>query len=303
MNARPSAAIRPRRSVLYVPGSNARAIDKARQLPCDAVILDLEDAVAPDMKDTARAAVLAAVRAAGFGAREVIVRVNALDTAWGVPDLRAMGDCPADAVLVPKIRSADDILHYDAALAHAPAALRLWAMVETAACVFRLDGIAATAASTRLACLVMGTNDLAKELRMQLDPLRAPLAAVLGLAVVAARSHELALLDGVFNAFADTEGFEAQCRQGLAYGFDGKTLIHPRQVEPCNAVFSPSEASIAWARRVRSAFDLPENAARGALTVDGAMVERLHLAEADRLLALDAAIRTQGNSQAAPTST
>lgn len=282
---------RPRRSALYVPASSARAIDKARQLPCDAVILDLEDAVAPEAKPAARAAATAAIRSGGFGPREVILRVNARDTEWGIADLVAARGSGADAVLVPKIRSADDVLDYDAALGDAPDTLRLWAMVETAISVFRLEEIAAAAAQTRLECLVIGSNDLAKEMRMTLDVQRAPLAAVLGLAVAAARAHGLAVLDGVYNAFDDDAGFAAQCQQGADWGFDGKTLIHPRQVEPCNAAFSPSAAELARARRVVEAFARPENAGRGALNVDGEMVERLHLARAERLLALDATMR------------
>ncbi len=282
---------RPHRSALYVPASNARAIDKARQLPCDAVILDLEDAVAPASKAAARDAAVAAIRAGGFGRRELVLRVNAVDTEWGVADLVAALGSGADAVLVPKVRSATDVLNYDAALGDAPDTLRLWAMVETAISVFRLEEIAAAAAQTRLECLVIGSNDLAKEMRMSLDVQRAPLAAVLGLAVAAARAHGLAVLDGVYNAIDDDAGFAAQCRQGADWGFDGKTLIHPRQVEPCNAAFSPSPAELERARRVVEAFAQPENAGRGALRVDGAMVERLHLAQAERLLALDAAVR------------
>lgn len=287
---------RPRRSALYVPASSARAIDKARQLPCDAVILDLEDAVAPEAKAAARVAAVAAIRAGGFGAREVVLRVNARDTEWGVADLVAARDSGADAVLAPKIRSAEDVLDYDAALGDAPQTLRLWAMIETAACVLRLDAIAAAAAGTRLECLVLGTNDLAKELRVRLDAQRAPLAAVLGLAVAAARTHGLTVLDGVYNAFEDDAGFAAQCHQGADWGFDGKTLIHPRQVAPCNAAFSPSAAELERARRVVEAFAQPGNAGRGAVSVDGAMVERLHLAEAERLLALGG----YGSSQATP---
>ncbi len=289
---------RPRRSALYVPASNARAIDKARQLPCDTVILDLEDAVAPEAKPAARDAAVAAIRAGGFGPREVVLRVNAIDTEWGVADLVAAQGSGAGAVLVPKIRSATDVLNYDAALGDAPPTLRLWAMIETAISVFRLEEIAAAAAQTRLDCLVLGTNDLAKELRMSLDAQRAPLAAVLGLTVAAARAHELAVLDGVYNAFDDAEGFAAQCRQGADWGFDGKTLIHPRQVEPCNAAFSPSAAELARARRIVEAFAQPGNAGRGALNVDGTMVERLHLAQAERLLAIDA----YGSSQVTPNS-
>jgi citrate lyase subunit beta/citryl-CoA lyase len=299
-----SLPFRPRRSVLYVPGSNARAIDKARTLPCDAVVLDLEDSVAPNAKPAARDVVFAALRDnrhvshgdrgtddAGFGHRELIVRVNALDTEWGRADLEAVSDANPDAILVPKIRTTQDVLEYDSALSKAPKHTQLWVMIETALAIFRLEEIAATARATRLTCFVMGTNDLAKELRMTLRAERAPLAAMLGLTVAAARAHQLTALDGVYNAFDDDVGFKAQCQQGLEFGFDGKTLIHPRQVQPCNAVFSPDATTVEWATRVKVAFDEPGNAHKGVLSIDGKMVERLHLADAERVLALDAAIR------------
>jgi citrate lyase subunit beta / citryl-CoA lyase len=287
--------IRPRRSVLYVPASNARAVEKARKVACDAVILDLEDAVAPDLKPAARDSVLTALRGGGFGHREVIVRVNALDTEWGLDDLSAVSQSMADAILVPKIRTGRDVLEYDSLLSAAPASMQLWVMIETALSVFRLEDIAGAARVSRLACFVMGTNDLATELRMQLEAGRAPLTTMLGLTVTAARAHKLSVLDGVYNAFDDEIGFEAQCRQGLEYGFDGKTLIHPRQIEICNSVFSPDDATVAWAGRVKAEFGKPENARKGVLSLDGVMVERLHLAEAERLLAMDAAIRATRN--------
>jgi len=286
-----SAHPRPRRSVLYVPASNPRAIDKARGLPCDAVVLDLEDAVAPEMKVAARQTALEAVRTGGFGPRELVVRVNALDTEWGAADLEALSRSGCDAILAPKVRTPDDVRAYEAALDGAPAALRLWAMIETALSIFRLEQIAATRYDTRLACFVMGTNDLARELRMRLDVERTPMAALLGLTVAAARAHGLAALDGVFNDFEDASGFECQCRQGLDFGFDGKTLIHPRQIGACNTVFSPSAAEVDWAQRVEAEFARPENAHKGALRLDGTMIERLHLAQARQVLALEAAIR------------
>jgi citrate lyase subunit beta/citryl-CoA lyase len=291
---RPAAvrgALRPRRSVLYVPASNARAVEKARSLACDALILDLEDAVAPEMKPAARAAAVAAIDAGGFGRREVIVRVNALDTEWGAADLAAVRGCGADGVLVPKIRNEQDILDYQAKLHGAPAPLRLWAMIETARCVLRLDAIAAASAKSRLSCFVLGTNDLAREMRVQLDHRRVPLCPILSLAVAAARAYDLAILDGVYNAFDDDAGFAAQCGQGVEYGFDGKTLIHPRQVAPCNTAFSPTAESVDWARRVAAAFAEPGNANKGAVNLEGAMVERLHLTQAERILAVDAAVR------------
>jgi citrate lyase subunit beta/citryl-CoA lyase len=291
-STRRESPIRPRRSVLYVPASNARAVDKARNLPCDAVVLDLEDAVAPDMKAAAREAVLAIVRDGGFGHREIVVRVNALDTEWGADDLAATSQSNAAAVLVPKVRNRADVLAYEKALSRAPAPMQLWSMIETAIGIFKLDEIASCARDTRLTCFIMGTNDLAKEMRMQMDHRREPLAAMLSLTVAAARAYDLNVLDGVYNAFDDAVGFEAQCKQGLDYGFDGKTLIHPRQIEICNSVFSPSVASVAWAEKVKAAFALPENATNGAINVDGAMVERLHLVQAERVLALAAAIQS-----------
>jgi citrate lyase subunit beta/citryl-CoA lyase len=276
---------------LYVPASNVRAIEKARQLPCDAVILDLEDAVAPESKPAARDRALAALREGGFGRRELIVRVNALDTEWGPDDLVAASHSEADAILVPKIRTGRDVREYERALSSAPASTQLWAMIETALAALRLEEIAAAARDSRLTCFVMGTNDLAKELRMQLDPQRAPLAAILSLSIAAARAHGLGILDGVYNAFDDEAGFEVQCRQGLQYGFDGKTLIHPRQIEVCNSVFTPSAATLSWALRVKAAFEQPENALKGAVSLDGVMIERLHLTQAERILALEQAIQ------------
>lgn len=283
-----STPVRPRRSALYVPASNARAIDKARELPCDAIILDLEDAVAPDQKAAARAAALAALDKGGFGAREVIVRVNALETEWGAEDLRALAAARPDALLVPKVRRREDLQAFEQALA-GTARTQLWAMIETAQCVFHLDAIAASAAASPLTCLVLGTNDLAHELHMRLDVNRAALAPILTLALAAGRAHGLAVLDGVFNAFDDDAGFAAQCRQGRDYGFDGKTLIHPRQIEPCNAIFTPSDDALAWAEAVIDAFAQPQNAGKGALRVGGAMVEAMHLAQARQIVALRAA--------------
>ncbi len=276
---------RPRRSVLYMPASNAKAVAKARELACDAVILDLEDAVAPEAKAEARAAAVAAVRAGGWGAHEVILRVNTLDTPWGADDLAAAAGAGPDAVLAPKVDGADDVVRYDAALAGAGASTALWVMIETAASLFRLPEIAAASATTRLAGFVMGTNDLAKEIGWRLAAGRAPFHWALSAAVAAARAHGLVVLDGVFNGLDDEPGLSAECAQGVEWGFDGKTLIHPRQIEPCNRAFSPSPEEVERARAVVAAFALPENAAKGALRVDGRMVERLHLAQAQKVLA------------------
>ncbi len=278
---------RPRCSALYLPASNLRAIEKARGLACDVVILDLEDAVAPEAKDVARSQALDAVRAGGF-AGELVVRVNGLDTPWGTRDLAALAAVPPAAVLVPKIDDAADIVRYDRALAHAPEAMRMWAMIETARSLFRLGEIAAASETSRLSLLVMGTNDLAKDMGAMLTPARTPFLGALGLAIAAARGWGIGILDGVYNDLEDDAGFTAQCRQAVEFGFDGKTLIHPRQVAPCNIAFSPSPEALAEARAIVDAFDQPENAGKGAIRIDGRMVERLHLIQAQRRLAIAA---------------
>jgi citrate lyase subunit beta/citryl-CoA lyase len=288
------STLRPRRSALYLPASNAKAIAKARTLPCDIVILDLEDAVAPEMKDEARDAAVAAVAEGGFGHREVAIRANGLDTPWGAADLAAIAGSLADAVVVPKVNGPQDIAAYEEALGSAPPALRLWAMIETCAAVADLPAIAATAGSSRLSLWIMGTNDLAKEMRAQLTPCRTPFLPFLSMAVAAARSHGIAILDGVCNEFRDLAAFEAEARQGLMFGFDGKSLIHPAQIEPCNAVFSPSEQELAWANAVIAAFALPENAGKGAIRVEGKMAELLHLEQARRLVAVAESIASTG---------
>ena len=282
--------IRPRRSALYMPASNAKAIEKARSLPCDVVILDLEDAVAPDAKEAAREQAVAAVKAGGFGKRELVIRVNGLDTPWGEADLRAVAAAGPDAVLVPKVNDSAEVVRYDRYLSTAREGTRLWTMIETCRSLFRLDDIAAASKTTRLTAWVMGTNDLAKEMGAKLVPGREPFLGALGLSVAAARAYGLTILDGVYNGIDDAEGFERQCEQGLNFGFDGKTLIHPTQVEPCNRVFTPSEAEVAFARAVIDAFALPENANKGAIRVDGKMAERLHLVQAERLVAIAEAV-------------
>ena len=288
------STLRPRRSALYLPASNAKAIAKARTLPCDIVILDLEDAVAPEMKDEARDAAVAAVNEGGFGHREVAIRTNGLDTPWGAADLAAIAGSLADAAVVPKVNGPQDIAAYEEALGSAPPALRLWAMIETCAAVADLPAIAATAGSSRLSLWIMGTNDLAKEMRAQLTPCRTPFLPFLSMAVAAARSHGIAILDGVCNEFRDLAAFEAEARQGLMFGCDGKSLIHPAQIEPCNAVYSPSEQDLAWANAVIAAFALPENAGKGAIRVEGKMAELLHLEQARRLVAVAESIASAG---------
>jgi citrate lyase subunit beta/citryl-CoA lyase len=278
-----SEAMRPRRSSLYLPASNPKALAKARTLPADVVVLDLEDAVAPEAKSDARQAAVAAVREGGFGGRELAIRVNGLDTPWGADDLAAAAEAGPDAILVPKVSKPVDIVEYDGRLAQAPPATALWAMIETCAAVPRLDAIAACAAETRLSLFVMGTNDLAKEMRARLTPDRAAFVPVLVQAVIAARAHGLTILDGVCNEFRNLDAFRAECEQGQILGFDGKALIHPDQVPICNEVFSPSADELAWAEAVISAFALPENAGKGAIRVEGKMAELLHLDQARRL--------------------
>lgn len=282
--------LRPRRSALYLPASNPKALAKARTLPVDVVILDLEDAVAPEHKVEARNLAVAAVAEGGFGRRELVIRANGLGSEWGADDLAAAAAAGPDAVLVPKVSSPAEVRAYDAALAAAPAHTRLWIMIETCACLPVLHDLAACATDTRLAGFVLGTNDLAKEMRARPGPERIPFLPILTMAVAAARAHGLVVLDGVCNEFRDLDRFTNEARQGLEFGFDGKTLIHPDQIPPCNAVFSPDAGEIAWAEAVEAAFALPENAGKGAIKVDGKMVELLHLDQARRVLAVAAAI-------------
>ncbi|MCM8731718.1 HpcH/HpaI aldolase/citrate lyase family protein [Hephaestia sp. GCM10023244] len=290
-------SIRPRRSALYLPASNPRAIAKARGLPCDVVILDLEDAVAPEAKPAARAAALVAARE-GFGGRELVVRINALDTPWGADDLAAVAEAGPevriDAVLAPKITRVDDVARYDEALARAPAAMALWTMIETCRVFSELQAIADMAATTRLSGFVIGSNDLAIEMRARPGADRVTLLPFLTATVAAARASGIAVLDAVCNDFRDLDRVAAECAQGRALGFDGKSLIHPAQIEAANAAFGPDADELADARAVVAAFALAENAGKGVIRLDGRMVERLHLREAERVLALDAAIAERG---------
>jgi len=288
MRPRQSAASRPTReaqslkicrSALFMPASNARAIDKARGLDCDAVILDLEDAVAPEAKVAAREQALAAAREGGFGARLLILRVNALDTEWGEADCEAAAGAGFDAVLLPKVAQPDHLAAAHGLLGDMP----LWAMIETCAAMLALPAIAATPG---LACLVAGTNDLAKDMCCTPGADRLPLLPHLTAIVTAARAHRLIALDGVSNVLADTPALAAECAQGAAFGFDGKTLIHPAQIAPANRAFAPSAERVAWAQAVMAAFALAENADKGAIRIGDEMVERLHLSEARRIVAL-----------------
>ena len=274
---------RPRRSALYLPASNARAIEKVRTLPCDIIILDLEDAVAPDQKILARSQACAAVRAGGFGTRELVIRINGLDTPWGPGDIEAAEHAGADAILVPKIACPADIATYAGAL---PAAASIWLMIETCRSLFHLETIGAMSAASRVAAWVIGSNDLAKEMQCRPGPARTPLMAPLSLAVAAARAHGLVILDGVSNDIDDLDTLAVQCAQGADMGFDGKTLIHPSQIDAANRAFSPDAAEIAWSRTVVDAFAADGAADKGVLRVDGRMVERLHLARARQVIAV-----------------
>jgi citrate lyase subunit beta/citryl-CoA lyase len=283
------SVIRPRRSVLYRPGSNARALEKAKTLAADGLIFDLEDAVAPDAKETARRMVCEAIRAGGYGRRELIVRVNGLATPWGAADLAAVATCGADAVLLPKVESGDAVRQALGALtAHgAPEHLALWCMLETPRGVLRAEDIAA---SPRVAALVMGTSDLTKELRARHTADRLPLLPSLGWCVLVARAYGLAALDGVHLDLDDDEGFAAACRQAADLGFDGKTLIHPKTIATANRLFAPSAADVAWARRIIAAHAEAMAQGRGLVVVDGRLIESLHVDEARRTVALAEAI-------------
>ena len=280
--------LRPRRSVLYMPSSNAKALEKAKSLACDAIIFDLEDAVAPDAKPGARAAAAAAVRSGDYGRRELTIRVNGIGTEWHAADLIAAAQAGPDAVVVPKVNSADEVRGLATALewAGAPEHTKLWAMIETPQAIFDVRDIAA--ASDRLACLVLGTNDLVKELYAEHVPGRAPLLTSLSLAVLAARNAGVAILDGVYNDVRDVEGFTAECEQGRQFGFDGKTVIHPSQVEPANAAFAPSEQEVEDARGVLQAWRDGEGS--GVVTHNGRMIENLHVETAQRTIAVSDAI-------------
>lgn len=287
-----TSSARPLRSALYMPASNRRAMEKARSLDADAIVLDLEDAVAPENKVEARAALVEEVAKGGFGQRVLIGRINALATEWGKDDLAALAAAPLDAVLAPKVESAEQVIELSSAMdKHGyAAATRLWVMIETPRAVFALNEIANCAANTRLGGFVLGLNDLAKDTGIAQLPGRAAFVPVLTLAVLAARAHGLIVLDGVCNAIDDPARLEAEAVQARDGGFDGKTLIHPSQIEPVNTAFAPTAAQIAEAQGIVAAFADPANAGKGALRVGGKMVELLHLAQAEKLLATAAAI-------------
>ena len=282
--------ITPRRSVLYMPGANDKALEKAKTLPCDAIIFDTEDSVAPDMKAVAREKVAAAVRSGEYGRRELTIRINGLDTEWWKADLESAGAAAPSAVVVPKINSAADVALVEGVLDGIDAAANttIWAMLETPAAMERAVEIATS--SDRLTVLIMGTNDLAKELRAALVPGRAPLLWGLGRCLNAARFAGKVILDGVYNDVKNPEGFAAECAQGAEMGFDGKTLIHPTQIDPCNDAFAPSAAEVEHSERVIAAWDEGIAAGKGVITVDGRMIENLHVDNARRAIAIAAAI-------------
>ena len=286
--------IRPRRSVLYMPGSNARALEKARQLPVDAVILDLEDSVAPEAKASAREQVCAAVKAGGFGPREVVIRVNGLDTPWGADDIAAAAAAAPDGILIPKASKASDVQQATDAMrrAGAPETTKIWAMIETTLGILNLAEIAATARQPggRLACFIVGLNDLVKETRITLDQDRTAALYWLSATVTAARAYGIDVLDGVWNNFRDMDGYRHELAQGRALGFDGKTIIHPDQAALANETFQPDPKDVEWGRKIIAAFEQPENKGRAVIGLEGKMVELLHRDAALRMVALAEAI-------------
>jgi citrate lyase subunit beta/citryl-CoA lyase len=285
--------LRPRRSVLYMPSSNERALDKAKSIPCDALIFDLEDAVAPDAKEQARTNAVAAARSGEYGNREITIRCNGLATPWGADDLAAAATSGAASVVIPKVGSVAYLDEISARLdaAGAPAEMTIWAMVETPTAIMDVRSIAA---HPRVNVLVMGNNDLAKELRTGVLPERSPLLPALAWALLGAREAGKVILDGVYNDVRDPDGFLVEAEQGKAMGFDGKTLVHPSQVEPANTVWAPGEDEIDFSRRVIAAFEAVEGEGRGVITVDGRMVENLHVENAKRILAVAEAIAALG---------
>ncbi|MFN5405453.1 HpcH/HpaI aldolase/citrate lyase family protein, partial [Bradyrhizobium sp.] len=286
--------IRPRRSLLFMPGSNARALEKGRNLPADGLILDLEDSVAPDAKAAAREQIAKAVAADGYGKRELLIRINSLDTAWWADDVAMAGQAATDGILVPKVSTVEDLRLVSDRLAEVGAdpALKVWAMIETARAVLDADRLAATVheAGSRLAGFVFGPNDISRETRIRMLPGRATMLPMISHCILATRAHGLEILDGPYSDFANTDGFAQECIQARDLGFDGKTLIHPGQIDACNAIFTPPAEEVAAARRIIAAFELPENASRGAIQIDGRMVERLHADMARRTIAIADAI-------------
>jgi citrate lyase subunit beta / citryl-CoA lyase len=290
---------RPRRSPLFMPGSNARALEKARNLPADVIILDLEDSVAPDAKGLARDQIAQAIAAQGFGKREVWVRTNSLESAWWADDSAMAGKARPDGILVPKVSSVEDLKAIGDRLSaiNADPSIKVWAMIETARAVLDADKLAGASRDpkTRLAGFVFGPNDIARETRILMMPGRAAMIPMITHCILATRAHGLEIFDGPYSDFSNVDGFGAECAQGRDLGFDGKTLIHPGQIEACNAIFTPPAEEIAQARKIIAAFELPENAARGAIRLDGQMVERLHADMARRTIEIADAIAAMGH--------
>ena len=290
--------IRPRRSLLFMPGSNARALEKARNLPADGLILDLEDSVAPDAKAHARDQIAQAVMAKGFGKREILIRTNGLDTPWWADDVAMAGAVEPDGILVPKVSTTEDLDKIGSRLKEigAGGAVKVWAMIETARAVLDADKLAASARDpkTRLAGFVFGPNDISRETRIKMLPGRAAMIPMITHCVLAAHAHGLEMLDGPYSDIGNLDGFAAECAQGRDLGFDGKTLIHPSHIDACNAVFTPPAEEVAEARKIIAAFEKPENVSRGAIQLDGRMVERLHAEMARRTIAIADAIAAMG---------
>jgi citrate lyase subunit beta/citryl-CoA lyase len=282
-----------------MPGSNPRALEKARTVAADGIILDLEDAVAPDAKGTARDAIGQTLASGGFGKREVIIRINALDSPWWIDDVTMAGKAKPDGILVPKISSVEDLSAVADRLSDigADMSIKVWAMIETSRAILHAEELAAASrdSENRLAGFVFGPNDIARETRIRMMPGRAAMLPMITHCVLATRLHGLEILDGPYSNFSDTEGFIAEAEQGRDIGFDGKTLIHPSQIEACNKVFTPPDDEVAQARRIIAAFEQPENAKRGAIQLDGKMVERLHADMAKRTIAISDAIAAMGN--------
>ncbi|MDE2378019.1 CoA ester lyase [Bradyrhizobium sp.] len=291
---------RPRRSHLFMPGSNPRALEKARNLPADGLILDLEDSVAPDAKSVARDQIAEAVAARGFGRREILIRTNSLDTPWWADDVAMAAKASPDGILVPKVSSREDLDTIGRRLADLGAApsLKVWAMIETARAVLHAEELAAAAQNpaTRLAGFVFGPNDISRETRIRMLPGRAAMIPMITHCILATRAHGLEILDGPYSDINNSDGFASECAQGRDLGFDGKTLIHPSQIEACNAIFTPPADEVARARKIIAAFELPENASRGAIRLDGQMVERLHADMAQRTIAIADAIAAMGKA-------
>jgi citrate lyase subunit beta / citryl-CoA lyase len=292
--------IRPRRSLLFMPGSNPRALEKARILPADGIILDIEDSVAPDAKATARDQIAQAIGAKGFGKREVLIRVNSLDSPWWKDDIAMAGKARPDGILVPKIYGVEDFVAIGRSLRdiNADASIKVWAMIETARAVLHAEELAAASRDLdmRLAGFVFGPNDISRETRIRMLPGRAAMIPMITHCILATRAHGLEILDGPYSDFSNVDGFALECAQARDLGFDGKTLIHPGQIVACNAIFTPPEEEVAQARKIIAAFERPENAARGAIQLDGQMVERLHAEMAKRTIAIADAIAAMGSS-------